>query len=439
MLKRIVEVRENEVWALILSFLYFFFLLCSYYILRPVRDEMGIQSGVGNLQWLFTGTFLVMLAAVPVFGAAVARLPKRKLVPFVYYFFILNLVIFFLSFKSSAFGVWVARAFFIWLSVFNLFVVSVFWSFMVDLFDSEQAKRLFGFIAAGGSTGAIVGPLLTAGLSPVVGPVNLILFSILLLFLAVVCIHALLRCRPCSSGVYPDRVCKGKGTGEVRIGGGIIAGFTRVIKSPYMLGICLFILLYTSLSTFLYFTQARIVEGAFSEPGKRTALFASMDLAVNVLTLIGQVFLMGRLTTRLGVSFALMLIPAIVSAGFLILSFFPVLPVLVVFQVLRRAGNYSITRPAREVLFTVVPEEDKYKSKNFIDTVVYRGGDAVSGWLFTGLSSLGLGLSLISLIAVPISVIWMITGLLLGKKQESLLRGNIQHGRNIILEKEDQV
>lgn len=439
MLRRIVEVRENEVWALILSFLYFFFLLCSYYILRPVRDEMGIQSGVENLQWLFTGTFLVMLAAVPVFGAAVARLPKRKLVPFVYYFFILNLFIFFLSFKGNAFGVWVARAFFIWLSVFNLFVVSVFWSFMVDLFDSEQAKRLFGFIAAGGSTGAIVGPLLTAGLSPVLGPVNLILFSILLLFLAVVCIHALLRWRPCSSSVYPDKVGKGEGADDVRIGGSVISGFTRVIKSPYMLGICLFILLYTSLSTFLYFTQARIVEGAFSDPGKRTALFASMDLAVNVLTIMGQVFLMGRLTTRLGVSFALMLIPAIVSAGFLILSFFPVLPVLVVFQVLRRAGNYSITRPAREVLFTVVPEEDKYKSKNFIDTVVYRGGDAVSGWLFTGLSSLGLGLSLISLIAVPISVIWMITGLLLGKKQESMLRGSMQHGRNIILEKEEQV
>ncbi len=419
--KQILEVRKNEVRALLFSFFYFFFLLCSYYILRPIRDEMGIQGGVENLQWLFTGTFVVMLIAVPLFGAAVARFPRKRLVPVVYYFFILNLLVFFLLFKSGLHGVWTARAFFIWLSVFNLFVVSVFWSFMADLFTNEQAKRLFGFIAAGGSAGAIAGPSLTAGLSTVLGPINLIPLSILLLFLSVVCIHLLLRWEG-SVHTKSEESETQQNADNMRIGGSIFAGFTRVLGSPYLLGICLFVVLYTTLSTFLYFTQARIIESAFDEPAKRTTLFASMDLAVNALTIIGQVFITGKLATRLGLSATLMLIPALVTLGFVGLGLLTVLSVLVIFQVIKRAGNYAITRPAREILFTVVPKEDKYKSKNFIDTVVYRGGDATSGWAFAGLAGMGLSLSSIALIAVPISAIWMLTGLILGKKQDNILK-----------------
>ena len=421
MFKKIVDVNKNEVRALFLSFAYFFCLLCSYYILRPIRDEMGIQGGVENLQWLFTGTFVVMLLVVPLFGAAVARFQRSRLVPVVYYFFILNLFGFFLLFKSGMYSVWAARAFFIWLSVFNLFVVSVFWSFMADLFTNEQAKRLFGFIAAGGSAGAIAGPSLTAGLSTALGPANLIPLSILLLFLSVVCIHLLLRWEG-SDHAESEKSEAGKNVDDIRIGGSIFAGFTRVIKSPYLLGICLFVVLYTTLSTFLYFTQARIIESAFDDPAKRTSLFASMDLAVNVLTIIGQVFITGRLATRMGLSITLMLIPALVTFGFVALGLFPVLTVLVLFQVIKRAGNYAITRPAREMLFTVVPKEDKYKAKNFIDTVVYRGGDAASGWAFTGLAGMGVSLSSIAFIAVPISAIWMIIGLILGKKQENVLK-----------------
>lgn len=429
MLKRIVEVKKNEVRGLFWSFTYFFCLLCAYYILRPVRDEMGIQGGVENLQWVFTGTFVAMLALVPIFGAAVTRFPRQRLVPLVYYFFIINLLVFFLLFRSGIAREWIARAFFIWVSVFNLFVVSVFWSFMADLFTNEQARRLFGFIAAGGSAGAVAGPMLTVGLSSLLGPVSLLPFSILLLFAAVVCIHRLSRWNSETAITENGEMFQKpelSNENNTRIGGGVLAGAIRVLKSSYLLGICLFIVLYTWLSTFLYFEQAHIVENTFSDSGKRTTLFASMDLAVNVLTIFAQVFITGRFMKHMGLTIALMIIPALLAIGFAALGLFPVLSVLVVFQVIRRAGNYAITRPAREVLFTVVPREDKYKSKNFIDTVVYRGGDAVSGWAFAGLSGLGLGLSVIAFIAVPIAAVWMIIGYILGRKQEAM-RNEVQH------------
>jgi len=431
-LERIVKVKKNEVRALLWSFTYFFCLMCSYYILRPVRDEMGIQGGVENLQWVFTGTFVAMLLAVPLFGAAVARFPRQRLIPSVFYFFILNLLAFFLLFKSGIATEWVARAFFIWLSVFNLFVISVFWSLMADLFSNEQAKRLFGFIAAGGSAGAVAGPFLTAVLSSTLGPVNLLPFSILLLLAAVLCIYRLSHWQSGMISAEPVVVYGEPERAQIkdtRIGGGVLAGAVRVFRSPYLLGICLFVVLYTALSTFLYFEQAHIIEGTFNDSGRRTALFASMDLAVNSLSIFGQIFITGRLVSNLGLPLTLMLIPALVAVGFIVLGLLPTLTVLVVFQVVRRAGEYAISRPAREMLFTVVPREDKYKSKNFIDTVIYRGGDAASGWAFAGLTGLGLSLSAIAFIAVPIAGMWMITGLLLGKKQETL-RGEAKHNVN---------
>jgi AAA family ATP:ADP antiporter len=198
----------------------------------------------------------------------------------------------------------------------------------------------------------------------------------------------------------------------------MLTGVKLVFRSPYLLGICLYIWLYTTLSTFLYFEQAHIVADAFAESGKRTTLFAYVDLAVNMLTVLGQLFLTARTVARFGLAVALALVPAIVALGFLTLGLFPVLAVLVCFQVLRRAGNYAIAKPAREILFTVVGREEKYKSKNFIDTVVYRGGDAVSGWAYAGLAGVGLGLSGIAFVAVPVAVAWLFTGLGLGKEQE---------------------
>ncbi len=414
-LKRVVLVEPHEVRALIWAFLYFFSLLCAYYILRPLRDEMGILGGVKNLPWVFTGTFVAMLAAVPLFGWIAARFPRRRFLPIVYYFFIANVLIFFALFHAGIEKASIARAFFIWTSVFNLFVVSVFWSFMADLFSNTQARRLFGFIAAGGSAGAIVGPSLTALLVVPVGPVNLLLGSALLLGLAVVCIHRLLALPSVHSDTSDAAAPVDR---EKAMGGGILNGIRLVARSPYLLGICAFVWLYTTLSTFVYFEQANIIKATFADSAARTQVFAAIDLTVNVLTIGMQVFLAARVIAWFGVATTLALMPVVSVVGFFLLGIAPILPVLVAFQIARRAGNYGFTRPAREILFTVVDRETKYKAKNFIDTVVFRGGDAVAGWLFAGLQAIGLGLAGIAFIGVPLAAIWAAVGIALGRAQD---------------------
>jgi len=416
-LHRVADAGPEERRMLWWSFWYFFCLLSGYYVLRPLRDEMGIAGGVQNLQWVFTGTFLAMLAAVPLFGAIATRFPRRRFLPWVYYFFIANILIFFALFQTGADRQIVARAFFIWTSVFNLFVVSVFWSFMADLYSNAQARRLFGLIAAGGSAGAIVGPAATALLAAPLGPVNLLLVSGALLGGAVMCIHRLIALAGSGS---PRGAANAPPENERPIGGGVFSGIALVFRSSYLLGICLFIWLYTTLSTFIYFEQAYIVRAAFDDPAQRTALFASIDLAVNVITLLLQTLVAGQMMRRAGVTATLALIPILVAAGFVGLGLAPMLPVLIAFQVLRRAGDYGITRPAREVLFTVVGRETKYKAKNFIDTVVYRAGDAVSGWAFAGLKALGMSLTGIAYIGVPVALGWFATAWFLGRKQEEL-------------------
>ena len=406
---RLLRLEPDEVAPVLWSALYYFSLLAGYYVLRPVRDAMGIAGGVGNLQWLFTATFLVMLAAVPAFGWAAARLPRRRLLPAVYLFFVANLLIFFLLFQAGTGRAWVARAFFVWLSVFNLFVVSVFWSFMADIFTPAQGRRLFGPIAAGGSAGAIAGPGVTAVLAEAVGPVNLLPVAAGFLGVALVCIARL-------------NAWAAAGADAQAVGGGMWEGVREVAASRYLLGICAFLWLFTSLSTFLYFQQAHIVAAALPDAAGRTRLFAAMDLATNGLTVIAQVLLTARIVGWLGVGRALAALPAVVAVGFGALAAAPVLPMLVVFQVLRRAGNFALTKPAREMLFTVVDRRAKYKAKNFVDTVVYRGGDALSGWFFAGLTALGLGVSAIAWAAVPIAVIWLYTGLLLGRRYASMTK-----------------
>ena len=414
-LNRIARVDPSEIAPLLCSFACFFCVLCAYYILRPLRDEMGVQGGVENLPWLFSATFVAMLAAVPLFGWAAARLPRRRLVPWIYLFFIANVLVFYTLFRSEVSTPVVARCFFVWVSVFNLFVVSVFWSLMADLFRPEQAGRLFGFISAGGSCGALAGPSLTALFAAPLGAANLLLVSCVFLGLALVCIHALLR--------WADAAPPGGETlvepGD-EIGGTTWSGITEILRSPYLLGIVAYVLLYTVLLGFAYFELARLVASAYPDSAQRTTLFAEVDLAVNLLTLLGQLFVVAKLVEKLGVGVALALLPALGIAGFTAIGLAPVLAVLVAFQVLRRAADYAIARPAREMLFTVLKRDAKYKSKNFIDTVVFRGGDAASGWVYAALKGVGLSLAGLAMAALPGAVLWLGLGIVLGRRHARL-------------------
>jgi AAA family ATP:ADP antiporter len=421
-LTRITRVERGEVAALLWAFACFFCVLCGYYILRPLRDEMGVQGGVENLPWLFSATFAAMLAAVPLFGWAAARLPRRRLVPWTYLFFIANVLVFYALFAGGVAPSAVARGFFIWVSVFNLFVVSVFWSLMTDIFRPEQAARMFGFVSAGGSCGALAGPALTASLAAQLGTARLLLLSCAFLALALVCIHALLR--------WAGAGASGRTESGEKIGGTPWSGIAEILRSPYLLGIVAYVLLYTVLFGFAYFELARLVAAAYPDSAQRTVLFAEVDLAVNVLTLFGQVFVVAKLVEKLGVGAALALLPALGLIGFAAIGIAPVLAVLVVFQVLRRAADYAIARPAREMLFTVLGREAKYKSKNFIDTVVFRGGDAASGWVYTALKAMGLGLAGIAAAAIPGAILWLALGLVLGRQHARLAHDSTSASRN---------
>ena len=415
-LEQSVNVRDEEVRALLWSFAFFFFLLCAYYILRPVRDAMGIIDGTKNLPWLFTATFLTMLAIVPLFGSIVSRFPRRVFLPVVYWFFIFNLLLFYAALHYKPFEVYAARTFFVWVSVFNLFVISVFWSSMADMFSNEQGKRLFGFIAAGGTIGALTGPIISAGLAKTVGIPNLLLISAVLLMGALFCIRQLLKI----TKMAQSNTSTGESVDEIIIGGGIFSGAVQAFRSPYLMGICIYFLIYTTLSTFLYLQQADIIKSGFDSKEEHTQIFAIIDFAANALTLLTQFFITGRFVKRFGLGIALSLVPIVSIIGFAVLSVYPTLIVIIVFQAVRRASNYAISRPAREALFTVVTPEEKYKSKNFIDTAVYRGGDAVSSWARSGLKAMGASLATISLIAVPIAAIGCIVAILLGRKQNDL-------------------
>jgi len=419
-LNRMLDVRPEENLALAWSWLYIFSVLSSYYIIRPIRDEMGVAGGVENLQWLFTGTLIGMVLVNPPFAALVTKLPRARFISVTYRFFIANLLLFALLLKiaSAEQNIWVGRIFFIWTSVFNLFVVSVFWALMVDVFNSEQGKRLFGFISAGATLGGIVGSSLTAALAQHVPSTYLLLGSAVLLEVAVFSVRHLsrfseaLRLRPTARGE------------EAAIGGRVLSGLTHAFKSPYLVNVGVYILLYAITSTFLYFQQAEIARHSFASRGARTTFFAQVDLLVNTLTLVIQLFLTGRLLRALGVGLTLTLLPALSVLGFSTLALAPTIAILVIYQVLRRAGNFAVARPTREVLFTVVPREDKYKAKSFIDTAIYRAGDQVGAWSYALLGLLGLGMTGISIAAVPISAAWLLNGLWLGRKQETLATGD---------------
>jgi AAA family ATP:ADP antiporter len=395
LLYRLLRAERHELPALAWSFVYFFLVLCSYYVLRPVRDTVGVALGREELQRLFTVTFVAMLVLVPVFGWLCARLARERLLPLVYGFFALNLAAFSIALPPALF--------FVWLSVFNLFVVSVFWSFMSDLFESAQAARLYGAIAAGGSSGAIAGPVIA---SVILNHPYLLLLSAALLCGAIVCIVMLSRWarRHPRAGDPPP---------EQPMGGSIVAGMRAALSSPFLLAICGYLFCYTALSTALYFHQVGIVRESIPDPREQTRFFAQIDLLVNSLTLLVQLLAFSRLATLIGVTGLLVAMPVLSIVGFVWLGATPTLTALVVFGVTRRVGEFAISKPARETLFTVVPREERYKAKNFIDTVVYRGGDVAAAWAFASLSAF---------FAAGVAVAWAALGWFLGARMKSCTR-----------------
>jgi ATP:ADP antiporter, AAA family len=417
LLCRVIDVRREELPALLWCWLYIFAVLSSYYIMRPIRDEMGVAGGVNNLPWLFTGTLVGMVAVNLPFAWLVKNLPRSRFIPLTYRFFAANIVLFAIAlhFADQEQTIWIGRAFFIWVSVYNLFVVSIFWQLNVDLFSPEQGKRLFGFIAAGATIGAIVGSAVTASLARYVSPIALLLGAAVLLELAVFGVGRLSRLSP-SLHRHPTAAM----AEERPIGGSVLAGITHAFRSPYLVNVSLFLLLFAITSTVLYFQQAGIVSRSFTDRGAQTAFFATVDLLVNILTLAIQLFLTGRIVLWLGVGLALAFLPALTILGFGALSAAPTLGAIAAFQVVRRAGDYAIARPAREVLFTVVPREDRYKAKSFIDTFVYRLGDQVGAWGVAGFRALGAGAAELALIAIPIAFLWLLNALWLGRRQEKM-------------------
>lgn len=411
-----MPVTSQERGAVLWAFVYFFALLSGYYVLRPIRDEMGLQLGPRALQELFTAVFVTMLLLVPAFGWLNRRFARRQLLPWLYGFFATNLLVFFALFEvGGTQSPAVARVFFVWVSVFNLFVISVFWSFMADLFSTEQAQRLYGFISAGGTLGALTGPLVTALLVKPLGAKPLMLVSAALLGLAIVAVLRLRRWARRST-----EVPAGDDGEHQALRGGLWSGLTDVLRSPYLLGICLFLFCYALLSTFLYFLGAELLPQHVRDPAARTQLLAQIDLAVNLLTLLLQGAVFNRLITRAGTRLTLAVLPLLSIAGFAALATWPVVGVLVVFGVLRRAGEYALSKPARETLFNALPPEQKYKAKNVIDTLVHRTGDTASAWIFGGLRDGGLGGPQISWLSVPIACGWLAVALSLGRRAEAL-------------------
>ena len=420
LLRRAVDVERDEVQAMLMSFVFFFFVLSGYFVLRPIRDAVAAAAGVQQLPWLFAGTLAATLLFNPLFSALVVRYPARKFVPISYQFFISNLLVFYLlmrfasSGENSATDIWTGRAFFVWTSVLSFFGTSIFWCFMADVFRSDQAKRLFGFIGVGGTLGSIVGSTVTATLAPRIGPVNLLLVSAVLLQLAALTVMRF-PASPRREGGAPSSVASDVIDSDV-IGGSVMNGVTSVLKSRYLLGISLFLILYSVGSTFLYFQQSDIVGRYYADRAARTTVLARLELAAQVLTVLTQVFFTGRIIRWIGLAAALAVLPVLSMLGFGALGTMPVFTTLAVFTVLRRATNFSLTNPAMETLFTVVPREDKYKAKSFIETFIYRGGDQIAAWTYAGLAALGLGLAGIAFAAVPVSGVWFVLAMWLGRR-----------------------
>jgi len=412
--KKFVDVKPNEIRAMWLGFAFHFLILTGYYILRPIRDSIAAGNRLETLPWMFGATLVAMLIANVLFAAIVARMSRRKFIPLAYAFFIFNLALFFVLMQTGSpeQQVWIGRALYVWVSVFNLFNTAIFWAFMTDLFTVEQGKRLYGFIAVAGSLGGILGPFITARYVRDLGPANLLAISAVLFGMAA----ALVRFFP-NNFTEGNKPARG---GDERIGGSVWSGVTHIVRSPYLLGLAASMLLYTSTSTWAYFQQSDLTRAALSDSGARTVFLAHLDIWVNSITVVIQIFLTGRLLKWFGVGFTLVALPLISMIGFAAMGVAMSLASLAVFQVARRVAAYALMRPSREILFTVLRREDKYKVKSVTDTLGYRTGDQLGAWSYGGLHSLGLDLSSISFVAVPVVAGWGVLCLWLGKRQIAL-------------------
>ena len=400
---RLFNVQTHEAPAVLAGLLMFFLLFTGYAMLRPVRETMGIAGGVDNLQWLFTGTFLVALAVTPLFGWLAGKVSRRRILPWTYGVFATHLVAFAIAFQFAPENPWLARGFYIWLSVFNLLAISLAWSVLADVMVIGQAKRLFAIIAGGLSVGGLVGPLLVAVLVKPIGHAGLMLVATGFLLASIGAALTLQRWR---DALPADAVEHTPAARAKPLGGSPFAGATAVLKSPFLMGIGVFVLLLASVTTFLYFEQAKLVEATFPDPARQTQVFSAIDFTVQALAIVTQFFLTGRIAQRMGVGVLLVAVPLIVAAGFLWLAFAPVFAVFVVVMVARRAGEYALVRPGREMLYTVVPVEAKYKAKNFIDTVVYRGADAASGWAKALLDMVASQPAVVAVIGAVLALVW---------------------------------
>ena len=404
---RLLAVDADELRALAAGFLLFFLLFVSYMMLRPVRETMGIAGGVENLQWLFLATFLATLLFIPLFGALAAILPRRSLLPASYLFSAATLLALGLAMSADPANLWIGRIFYVWLSVLNLFLISVAWSLMCDVFRAEQARRVFAQIAAGASLGALAGPVMSGLLVSLAGHGGLLILSSAILLTTLPCAAYLLRWKAARSAEagQPASACE-------PIGGSILAGLTLLRRSPYLLGIALFVVLLASVSTFLYLEQAELIAAAIPDPVRQTQLFSAIDAIVQALTLTLQMLVTARLAKRMGVTVLLTAIPMLMVISFGLLAIAAALPMLLVVVVLRRVGEYAMARPGREMLFTLVGQEERYKAKNVIDTVVYRGGDAVSAWLRSAVDAVG---AQPLLAGMAVAGLWGIVGFWLGR------------------------
>lgn len=412
-ISRVLGLTPHETSTLLWCWSFIFSLFAAYYVLRPIRDEMGSAGGVDTLAWLFTGTLLAMLALNPLFGWLVQRLPREKFIPLSYQFFSLQLIAFatLLEFGPTDWQVWIGPTFFIWTSVFNLFVVSVFWSYAADTFSQAQGKRFFGFLSAGATLGGILGSWLTTKLILSIDRNGLLILSVLFLQLSIICFYRVSRKISIDAGDDPQRDI---------IGGSALAGMHRVMQSSYLAGISCFILLNSIITTLLYFHQASIAHLEWSDMASRTAFFASINFSINSTTLLLQLLLTARMMKRLGVGITLSTLPLISVLGCTVLALQPSATTLTWVQVMRRASNFAFAKPAREVLFTTLAREDRYKAKNFIDTVIYRTGDQIGSWLYAGMTRLGAPLHSILLFAAALSIAWFTLALWLGKRQEGM-------------------
>ncbi len=410
-LARACEIQPQETRATLASFLLVFFLMSSYYILRPVRDALASDWTDAEVSWLWTFTFFLSFIAVSLYGTAVSRIRFQRLVPSVYGLFAVSFILFYVGSQLLSERVLLDKAFYLWVSLFSLFHISVFWSFMADTFSKPQATRLFGFIGAGASAGGIAGPATASFMVGDFGTDALLLIASALIILTLPIIRWLQHLK--LTDLHNDNIAAD--AANLAIGGSPMAGFSEFLNSRYLLAIGLFIFFYTSIGSFVYFELKNLLE--IYDRETRSQIWANMDLAVNSLTILVAIFATGRMAKYLGLPFTLASIPVLIGAGMMILAAAPMAGVVVAVQIIRRAGNYAISRPAREILFTAVDRETRFKAKPVIDIVIYRGGDMLNAWAFTGLTQgLGLGLAAVAGVGAVIAAFWAVTGIYLGRQ-----------------------